>query len=164
MVSQPGQTVLTDHPELYMNLKNVFLWQMPWRHVLFLCPRCGQALYQRRGQTPPCQRWGQALCQRRGQAPLPAAGSGTLPETGSGLFVRDGVRSPCQRWGQAPLPAAGSGTLLERRGQAPLARDGVRHLFLRWGLTPEGIVTYLHLRFILRCFIIVGAGDSTNIA
>ena len=131
LVSQPGQTVLTDHPELYMNLKNVFLWQMPWRHVLFLCPRCGQALYQRRGQTPPCQRWGQALCQRRGQA---------------------------------PLPAAGSGTLLERRGQAPLARDGVRHLFLRWGLTPEGIVTYLHLRFILRCFIIVGAGDSTNIA
>ena len=123
LVSQPGQTVLTDHPELYMNSKNVFLWQMPLWHVLFLCPRCGQALYQRRGQAL-CQRWGQALCQRRGQAPLPAAGAGTLPETGSGplpemgagtlpetgsgLFVRDGVRPPCQRWGQAPLPAVGS--------------------------------------------------------
>lgn len=68
----------------------------------------------------------------------PAAGSGTLSEVGAG-----------------PLPEMGSG---------PLARDGVRHLCLRWGLTPEGIVTYLHLRFILRCFIIVGAGDSTNIA
>lgn len=70
-------------------------------------------------------------------------------------FARDGVRPLCLRWGQAPLPAAESGTL---------ARDGVRHLCLRWGLTPEGIVTYLHLRFILRCFIIVGAGGSTNIA
>lgn len=108
---------------------------------------------------------------RRGQAPLSEVGSDPLPEMGSGPlardgvrhfarggvrhFARDGVRPLCLRWGQAPLPAAGSGTL---------ARDGVRHLCLRWGLTPEGIVTYLHLRFILRCFIIVGAGDSTNIA
>ncbi len=147
LVSQPGQTVLTDHPELYMNSKNVFLWQMPLWHVLFLCPRCGQALYQRRGQTPLardgvrhlCLRRGQALCQRRGQA--------SLSEMGSGPLARDGVRHFARE--------AGSG---------PLARDGVRHLCLRWGQTPEGIVTYLHLRFILRCFIIVGAGDSTNIA
>lgn len=93
---------------------------------------------------------------------LPKAGSGTLPEMGSGTsemgsgtsacggvrhFARDGVRPLCPRWGQAPLPEMGSGTS---------SCGG--------GLTPEGIVTYLHLRFILRCFIIVGAGDSTNIA
>lgn len=123
MVSQPGQTVLTDHPELYMNSKNDFLWQMPLWHVLFLCPRCGQALYQRRGQAL-CQRWGQALCQRRGQAPLPAAGSGTLPETGSGLFVRDGFRPPCQRWGQALCQRGGVRPHCQRWGQAPLPAVG----------------------------------------
>ena len=112
--------------------------------------------------------------------PLPEMGSGTLSETGSGTsacggvrhFARDGVRPLCPRWGQVPLPEMGSGTsdcggvrhFAREAGSGPLARDGVRHLFLRWGLTPEGIVTYLHLRFILRCFIIVGAGDSTNIA
>lgn len=150
MVSQPGQTVLTDHPELYMNSKNDFLWQMPLRHVLFLCPRCGacggvRPLCQRWGQAP-CQRWGQALCQRRGQA----------------LCQRRG-QALCQRRGQAPLSEMGSGTSA-CGGVRHFARDGVRHLCLRWGLPPEGIVTYLHLRFILRCFIIVGAGDSTNIA
>ena len=111
LVSQPGQIVLTDHPELYMNLKNDFLWQMPWRHVLFLCPRRGL---------------------RRGQAPLRAVGSGTfasemgsgtLPDTGSGTsacggvrhFARDGVRHLCLRRGQAPC---------QRRGQAPMPRWG----------------------------------------
>ena len=109
---------------------------------------------------------------RRGQAPL--------SKMGSGPFARDGGRHLRPRWGQAPSSAAGSGPfvcggvrpLRLRRGQAPLYAvgsgpfvcGGVRHLCLRWGLTPEGIVTYLHLRFILRCFIIVGAGGSTNIA
>lgn len=150
MVSQPGQTVLTDHPELYMNSKNDFLWQMPLRHVLFFMSECGacggvRPLCQRWGQAP-CQRWGQALCQRRGQA----------------LCQRRG-QALCQRRGQAPLSEMGSGTSA-CGGVRHFARDGVRHLCLRWGLTQSGIVTYLHLRFILRCFIIVGAGDSTNIA
>ena len=119
------------------------------------------------------------LCQIRGQALYPRWGQTPLPEMGSGTSVRDGVRHLCPRWGQALWQRRGQ-ALWQRRGQAPLsemgsgtsacggvrhfARDGVRHLCLRWGLTPEGIVTYLHLRFILRCFIIVGAGDSTNIA
>lgn len=79
---------------------------------------------------------------RRGQAPLSEVGSDPLPEMGSGPLARDGVRH------------------FARGGVRHFARDGVRPLCL----TPEGIVTYLHLRFILRCFIIVGAGDSTNIA
>lgn len=120
MVSQPGQTVLTDHPELYMNSKNDFLWQMPLRHVLFLCPRCGacggvRPLCQRWGQAP-CQRWGQALCQRRGQALCQRRGQALcqrrgqapLSEMGSGTSACGGVRHLCQRWGQAPLPAVGS--------------------------------------------------------
>ena len=96
LVSQPGQTVLTDHPELYMNSKNDFLWQMPLWHVLFFMPEV-------RGL-------------RRGQAPLPEMGSGTSARDGvrhfgrDGVrhFGRDGVRPLCPRWGQAPLPAAGS--------------------------------------------------------
>ena len=106
-----------------------------------------------------CPRWG------------PEMGSGTsaidgvrhFARYGVRHFARDGVRHLCQirgqalypRWGQTPLPEMGSGTSV---------RDGVRHLCPRWGLTPSGIVSYLHLRFILRCFIIVGAGDSINIA
>lgn len=101
-------------------------------------PAAGSGTLARDGVRPLCLRWGQALCQRWGQA-------------------------LCQRRGQAPLPAAGSGTLPETRAD-PFVRAGVRPLCLRWGLTPSGIVTYLHLRFILRCFIIVGAGGSTNIA
>lgn len=117
LVSQPGQIVLTDHPELYMNLKNDFLWQMPWRHVLFLCPRRGlPEMGSRDGVRHLCYRWGQALCQIRGQAlcprwgqaPLPDTGSGTLPEMGSDPFARDGVRHLCPRWGQAPLSEVGS--------------------------------------------------------
>ena len=152
LVSQPGQTVLTDHPELYMNSKNDFLWQMPLWHVLFFMPEV-------RGL-------------RRGQAPLPEMGSGPIVRGGVRHFARDGVRPLCPRWGQAPLSEMGSGTsacggvrhFAREAGSGTLARDGVRHLCLRRGLTPEGIVTYLHLRFILRCFIIVGAGGSTNIA
>lgn len=115
LVSQPGQIVLTDHPELYMNLKNDFLWQMPWWHVLFFMPETGAGT-------------------------LPDTGSGTLPEVGSDPFARDGVRHfvrdgvrhfvrdgvrhfvrgggrhfardegrpLCPSWGQAPLPAVGS--------------------------------------------------------
>ena len=121
LVSQPGQTVLTDHPELYMNSKNDFLWQMPLWHVLFLCPRCGacggvRPLCPGRGQAL-CPRWGQALCLRWGQASLSEMGSGPLARDGvrhlclrrgQALCQRGGVRPPCQRWGQAPLPAVGS--------------------------------------------------------
>lgn len=112
LVSQPGQTVLTDHPELYMNSKNDFLWQMPLWHVLFFVSECGacggvRPLCQRWGQTP-CQRWGQAPLPEMGSGTLPEAGAGTLPETGSGTSACGGVRHSCQRWGQAPLPAVGS--------------------------------------------------------
>ena len=109
----------------------------------------------------------------------PAAGSDPLPEMGAGTsacggvrhFARDGVRHFVRDGGRhfvrggvrPPLSEMGSGTSA-CGGVRHFARDGVRHLCLRWGLTPEGIVTYLHLRFILRCFIIVGAGGSTNIA
>ena len=125
-----------------MNSKNDFLWQMPLRHVLFFMP---EVWGLRRGQAP-CPRWG--------QAPLPEMGSGTLSEMGSGTLSETG---------SGTLSEAGAGTLPETRAD-PFVRAGVRHLCLRWGLTPSGIVTYLHLRFILRCFIIVGAGGSTNIA
>lgn len=94
------------------------------------------------------------LPERRGQAPFPEMGSGTLSEMGSGTLSETG---------SGTLSEAGAGTLPETRAD-PFVRAGVRHLCLRWGLTPSGIVTYLHLRFILRCFIIVGAGGSTNIA
>lgn len=112
LVSQPGQTVLTDHPELYMNSKNDFLWQMPLWHVLFFMP---EVWGLRRGQAPLSE-VGSGTLPEMGSGTLSETGSGTLPETGSGPFVRDGVRhlclrrgqALCQRWGQAPLPAVGS--------------------------------------------------------
>lgn len=92
------------------------------------------------------------------------------PAAGSGPFVLGGVR-PLARDGGRHFARDGVRHFV-RGGVRHFARDGVRPLCPRWGqalcqrrgLTPSGIVTYLHLRFILRCFIIVGAGDSTNIA